>query len=340
VANIVLLVGVFLYVSQDNSQAMQTPILNAANPASTGAVPLDQLSSADIAVNIAQAAGMPEATAITNQADSADADLSIASVASTVVSEPQEVATAFKSRFDIQTYTVQNGDTVASIAAKFNVTSNSILWSNGLTGNTVAVGTKLQIPPMNGIVYSVKPGDTVASIAQKYDADQAQLVAVNDTEISGLQTGEQIVIPNGQQPNDTSAASLLGIGGGGGSLAASYAGFGECYYAGKTYSNYGYDCGYCTWWTAMRRAAAGDPVPSNLGEAYSWRYTAAAMGIPEGNKPQVGAVIWFPDDHVAYVESVGSDGSATISEMNHISWGVMDDRTFTASQADSYTYIY
>jgi surface antigen len=337
-ANLFLLVGVFLYVSQNNSQALQAPAGLQAAVTNTGAVPLDQLSSADIAVNIAKATGLPETTAVTNQADSANADLSIASVASTVVSEPQEVQTAFKSRFDIQEYTVQAGDTIASIAAKFNVTSNSVAWSNGLTGTTVATGTKLLIPPVNGIVYTVKQGDTIQSVAQKYSADQAQLVAVNDTEISGLQTGEDIVIPNGQQPQAQAAASFLGIGAG--SLTASYAGFGDCAYGGRTYSNYGYDCGFCTWWVAMKRATSGDAVPSNLGEAYSWRYTASAMGIPEGNKPQPGAVMWFPDDHVAYVESVGADGTVTTSEMNHLGWGIMDYRTFPASQAESYTYIY
>jgi surface antigen len=336
-ANLLVLAIVFIYVSDNNSQAMQSTATIEQAQGSTGAIPLDQLSAADIAVNIAEAANLPETTAVINQADSANADLSIASVASTIVSEPQEVATAFKSRFDIQTYTVQAGDTVSSIAAKFNVTSNSISWSNGLSGNTVAAGTKLLIPPVNGIVYNVKPGDTIQSLAQKYNASQALIVADNDAEISGIWTGEQIIIPNGQQPEVSSAADLLGIGG---SLSASYAGFGECSYAGKTYSNYGYDCGYCTWWTAMKRATSGDPVPSNLGEAYSWRYTAAAMGIPEGNKPEAGAVIWFPDDHVAYVESVAGDGSVTISEMNHVSWGVMDYRTFPASVADSYTYIY
>ncbi len=315
---------------------MKTPTVQSSS-ASVASTPLDQLSSADIAVNIAKATGLAETTAITNQADSANADQSIASVSSTVVSEPQVVATAFKSRFDIQPYVVQNGDTVSSIAQKFNVTSDSIRWSNGLSGDNVSAGTKLQIPPMNGIVYTVKQGDTVASLAQKYSADQAQLTEVNDIEISGLQTGEQILIPNGQQAAPvTTAASFLGIGS---SLSASYAGFGQCYYGGKTYSNYGYDCGYCTWWTAFRRAQNGEPVPSNLGEAYSWRYTAAAMGIPEGNKPQVGAVMWFTDDHVAFVESTDpTANTVTISEMNHLGWGIMDNRTL--SDADSYTYIY
>lgn len=338
--NVLLLVGVFVYVSGSNSQAMD----NVALPASPSAVtnPLDQLSAADIAVNIAETTRLPETTAVTNQADSVHAALAAAPVTSTVVAEPQEVATNFKSRFDIQSYTVKSGDTIANIASQFNVTSNSIIWSNGLSGNTVAAGTKLFIPPVNGIVYTVKSGDTPQSLAQKYSADQAQIVAFNDAEISGLQTGEQIVIPNGLQPAAQSTKTYGSFGTllGSGALSASYAGFGQCEYGGKVYSNYGYDCGFCTWWAAMKRATSGDPVPSNLGEAYSWLYSAAAMGIPEGTTPQPGAVIWFPDDHVAYVESVAADGTTTISEMNHLYWGVEDARTFSPAQAASYHYIY
>jgi N-acetylmuramoyl-L-alanine amidase len=339
-ANVLVLIAVFMYVSSSSqAQSLSTSLPNASSNTSND--PIDQLSAADIAVNIAQAADMPETTAVTNQADSVNSELSIAPVTNTIVSEPQEVATAFESRFDIQPYTVQPGDSVASIAAHFNVTSSSIEWSNGLSGSTVVPGTKLLIPPVNGIVYTVKQGDTAQSLAQKYSADQAQIVAFNDAELSGLQVGEQIVIPNGQPPAAPTYSAADLFSGIGGSLAASYAGFGQCEYGGKVYSNYGYDCGFCTWWAAMQRATHGDPVPSNLGEAYSWAANAAAIGIPEGNTPQPGAVITFGSgDHVAYVESVGSDGSATISEMNREGWDIVDTRTLPAIQADSYTYIY
>ena len=339
-ANVIVLLVVFIYVS-NNSQAMQnlniTPPKATASSNTDSSDPLDQLSAADIAVNIAQTANMPETTAVTNQADSVNTELSIAPTTNSIVSQPQTVATAFKSRFDIQTYVVKPGDTVASIAAAFNITSNSVDWSNGITGNTVVAGTKLLIPPVNGIVYTVKQGDTAQTLAQKYSADQAEITAFNDAEISGLQVGEQIIIPNGQPPAKPTFSEELTSG----SLSASYGGFGGCNYAGHSYSNFGYDCGFCTWWAAMQRATHGDPVPSNLGEAYSWAFNAARMGIPEGSTPQPGAVITFGSgDHVAYVVSVGADGSANISEMNRVGWGIMDYRTIPAPQAEDYTYIY
>ena len=310
-----------------------------ATTSTTQTDPLDQLSSADIAVNLAQMTSLPETQAVTNQAQSANADLAVASAVNTVIAKPQEVATTVKSRQDIQEYVVQPGDSVTSIAAKFNINTNSLLWSNGLTTNNVQPGLKLTIPPINGIVVTVKSGDTAASLAQKYQANQDQIVAFNDAEISGLKVGEQIVIPNGQL-----AATKSSYGGYSstvfGAASATYGGFGRCTYRGVSYSNYGYDCGFCTWWVAFQRAQHGAPVPSNLGDARTWKALAARYGLSEGNQPRVGAVMWFTDDHVAYVSDVASDGTVTITEMNHIGWGIENSRTFAASDAGNYTYIY
>ena len=45
--------------------------------------------------------------------------------------------------------------------------------------------------------------------------------------------------------------------------------------------------------------------------------------------------------HVAYVESVGSNGSVTVSEMNYGHGpGVVTTRTISASQAASYNFIH
>ena len=114
--------------------------------------------------------------------------------------KPQVVATALKSRADISSYTTVAGDTIASVAAKFSVTSNSIIWSNNISNTTLPAGLKLVIPPINGIVYTVKAGDTPQSLAATYSTNAAQIIAYNDAEITGLQTGEQIIIPNGQKP--------------------------------------------------------------------------------------------------------------------------------------------
>ena len=105
----------------------------------------------------------------------------------------------------------------------------------------------------------------------------------------------------------------------------------------------GYDYGYCTWWTAKRRADVGMPVPSNLGNASSWGYIARAAGLPTGNTPkQYAAVVTSTrgEGHVAFVESVNPDGSINISQMNTAGWAVRSTATISADQAAQYTYIY
>lgn len=294
--------------------------------------PLDQLSSADIAVTVSRMTNLAETTAVTNQADSADSSVATASSSNSVTSKPEVVATTFKSNKDIQSYSAQPGDTVGSIASKFSVTSDSIKWSNNLSSDAVSAGTKLVIPPVgySGIVYTVKAGDTLDSLATKYKADKNELTAANDAEINGLQVGEQIIIPNGQQPVVTysySSATNTGFAWGGSAI----------------YGSNGYDYGYCTWWAAQRRIQVGNALPSNLGNASSWPYLGRMAGLSEGSTPRQYAVVVTStrgEGHVGFVESVNDDGSFVMSEMNHLGWAVKDTQTISAAEASQYIYIY
>jgi surface antigen len=306
-ANVIVLGAVVAFVIGSNHDDHVTAVsaLSAGNAAS--ATPVDGLTSYDIAANVAHMASLPERTAIDNQAQSAKVAVAVSTSDTNVVAKPQIVATALKSRDDIKTYVVAAGDTVTGIAQKFGVTSDSIKWSNGLSSDTVALGTKLVIPPVNGIVYTVKSGDTVQSLASRYKANVDQIVAYNDAEISGITTGEQILIPNGQIQAVAAtygAARLLGAG----SFTAQYG------------SN-GYDYGYCTYYAAARSGA-----PSNWGNANTWAYYAALSGWTVSSSPRVGAIAQTSAGylgHVAIVEQVSADGSQIIySDMNGLAgWG-------------------
>lgn len=281
--------------------------------------PLDQLSSADIATNVARAAGLPEAVAVTNQADTEKAELTIVQSSAVLVAKPQVVATAFKSNQDIQIYITKAGDTVASIAAKFHVTSDSVRWSNNLNSASVAPNQKLYIPPVNGLVYTVRPGDTPTSLAIAYHASAAQIIAFNDAEIGGLKPGVRIVIPNAQQQTTAIASDVAASGGGSASGAAFPWG------GGPIYGYNGYDYGFCTWYVASRIA-----VPSNWGNASSWSYYAALSGWTVSSRPSVGAIAQTPyaaggQGHVAIVEAVSADGSQIkYSDMNGLAgWGAV-----------------
>lgn len=311
--NVLLLAGIATFVIRQQSSATDLSSALSESNANSNSItdPLDQLSSADIAENIARATALPETTAVSNQAQSVNAEMAITQTSSTVIAKPQIVASAFKSNKDIQIYYAQNGDTVASIASKFNVTSNSIMWSNSLESQTINAGQKLYIPPVNGIVYIVKSGDTPASLASKYNANEAQIIAYNDAEISGITPGELVIIPNGQvQATVYSAPS-------------SYDSSSFPWGTGPVYGFNGYDYGFCTWYVASQIS-----VPSNWGNASSWAYYATVSGWSVSSKPTVGAIAQTPyaaggEGHVAIVDAVSADGTQIkYRDMNGLAgWG-------------------
>lgn len=274
--------------------------------------PLDQLSSADIAQTVSQVNGLPETTAITNQAQSQAADLAIASTSNNVIAKPQVISSTLQSRADIKTYVTQQGDTVSGLAAKFGVTSDSIRWSNNLSAaDALSPGATLYVPPVNGIVYTVKPGDTAASLAVQFGANADQITAYNDAEINGLAVGERIIIPGATKNNSgATAASIAATGLGGGSFL---------WGTGPIYGYNGYDYGYCTWYVATQI-----PVPANWGNASTWAYYAAMSGWHVSTTPTIGAIAQKGggEGHVAIVTAVNPDGSVQVRDMNGIAgWG-------------------
>jgi len=327
-ANVLVLGAVVAFVagSSHGSHSVAPSVLADSSQAAN---PVDGVTSYDIAANVARMTDLPESTAIDNQAQSARVAVAVSTSDTNVVAKPQIVTTALKSRDDIKTYVVQAGDTASSIAQKFGVTADSIKWSNNLSSDTVSLGSKLLIPPVNGIVYTVKAGDTVQSLAAKYKANADQIVAYNDAEINGIHPGEQILIPNGQ----VRAAAPSRSSSGGRSILLAGSSF------TPTYGNNGYDYGYCTWYVASRIS-----VPSNWGNANTWAYYAAISGWTVSSAPRVGAIAQTSagyDGHVAIVEAVSADGSQIkYSDMNGIAgWGRVGYSDWvSASHFEHYIY--
>lgn len=312
----------FVVYSPQADSALNPRVSVLANNNSAVTSPLDQLSAASVAVNVAQASHLSEAVAVRNQADTVNADINIVPAGDGIVSKPQVVSAALKSRKDIQTYVVQAGDTVSSLAVKFGVSSDSIKWSNGLSSDSLNAGASLTIPPVNGFTYTVQKGDTPDSLATKYKTTADQIVAFNDAEISGLQPGELIVVPNGQKVI-ISAPLVV-----------------------SSFKYNGYDYGYCTYWVALRRIQVGKPLPIGLGDASRWKTNAIykygmADAVHVGNPQKYDAAItsFSGAGHVVFVEQVYSDGSILVSEMNHLGWGRTDTRVFSATDAAGLTYI-
>ncbi len=111
-------------------------------------------------------------------------------------------------RENILDYQVQDGDTISSIADKFGVSTNTILWQNKLTDvDSIKIGETLQILPVTGVAHTVQKGDTVESIAKKYGLPSSEALVefpfntfTND-ETFELAIGQTVIVPNGVKPS-------------------------------------------------------------------------------------------------------------------------------------------
>jgi N-acetylmuramoyl-L-alanine amidase len=329
-SNLLILGVIMFFVMQSPKPDTAAPLLSAVSSAESN--PLDEISSVDIAMTVAQLNNLPESTAVANQAQSQAAEMEMAVTDNNVVSKPQIVETTLKSSADIEDYAVQAGDTISSIAAKFGVTSDSIRWSNNLTGEAVAAGSTLVIPPVNGIVYTIAAGDTAESLAAKFNANKDKIIAYNDAEIKGLVVGQRVLIPDGTKTaapvrsNPSSAAT--------GRPASAFA-----WGTSAIYGYNGYDYGYCTWYVANRIS-----VPNNWGNANTWDNYAPSAGWRVAKTPVVGSIAQDNGGyygHVAVVDAVSADGSMIkYSDMNGIAgWGREGHSDWVAvSRFDNYIY--
>lgn len=99
-------------------------------------------------------------------------------------------------------YTVQSGDTISSIAAKFNISVATVLWVNNLSETSfIQPGYKMTILPTSGVEHIVASGETAESIAKKYNAKAEDILSFNRL-ISNrdLTIGMKIIVPGGEKP--------------------------------------------------------------------------------------------------------------------------------------------
>jgi murein DD-endopeptidase MepM/ murein hydrolase activator NlpD len=141
-------------------------------------------------------------------------ELPSASTVLSYASEDPEVTTQIsdKMRDKILSYTVQEGDTVSTIADKFGVSVDTILWQNSLNQSSkIKPGQTLEILPVSGVSHKVKKGDTVYSIAKKYDTEPQVIVdfpynSFSNDETFELAIGQIVIVPDGVMPNETPVA--------------------------------------------------------------------------------------------------------------------------------------
>ena len=171
-----------------------------------------------------------------------------------------------RSRVDVIDYTVQMGDSLFSIARRFGITPETLLWANyGVLRDNpdlLAPGKKLKIPPVNGVYYKWKKGDTFESVARKFHSTPEAIRDFEGNHIDPLnpkvEPGTWVMVPGGRRPFKQWVVPTIPRGKAGVSLG--YLGPGACPggYTGAVGS------GTFVWPTPLHRLVGNNYGPSHL----------------------------------------------------------------------------
>lgn len=110
----------------------------------------------------------------------------------------------------LQEYVVQPGDSLSSIAKRFNLNIDTIISFNNITDpRRIRVGQTYRIPNRDGLQYVTREGDTLESIAKKYDVGLTAILDGNSLETETLVPKTTLFIP-GARLNPTDLKLMLG----------------------------------------------------------------------------------------------------------------------------------
>jgi len=343
--------------SRDEQRAnISSTLLNVIND-NNFAVTTDQLSESFIVAETASIFNLPTANSIgENFVSIALRYETIGGAQDTdIIEKPVIIDTSSLAR-GIITYTVQPGDTLASIATRFNLTATQIRWSNNMRNEVISEGQTLFLPSVSGILYTVRADDTLESIAERYQSNASQIRTLNDLEITGLVAGQTIILPGGilpeterpeyvrPSPRPPVSSAVLTDSGVRHDMRELYS---SSYWRSIVNSARGDGnpsaAGQCTWFSWWWRANYGVPLPSGvIGNARDWVSRLRGSYVIN-HYPSYGAVVQTRTSgwgHVGIVTGVVEGEYIIIQEMNYLGpFRVNEARVYWAD-ATNWLYIH
>lgn len=90
---------------------------------------------------------------------------------------------------------VKSGDTLWSIARKYNLSVNELKSLNNLSSNVLSIGQRLIVGKESSNDYVVSAGDTLWAIARKFNVSVDEIKALNSLSSNNLSIGMTLKIP-------------------------------------------------------------------------------------------------------------------------------------------------
>jgi murein DD-endopeptidase MepM/ murein hydrolase activator NlpD len=124
------------------------------------------------------------------------AELTTTTVSTTSLSVTGAVVTVAGPR---EVHTVKSGDTLTSIARKFDMSVSDLADDNKLdTDKPLKLGAKIKGPATSSKAYVAQSGDTLAGISKRFNVSVKALAAENDLRATAsVKKGQKIVLPDG-----------------------------------------------------------------------------------------------------------------------------------------------
>lgn len=109
-------------------------------------------------------------------------------------------------RKDLIAYSVAEGDNLSTIAARFDIDVDTLIWANDKLEEDpdyLVVGQKLVVPPVSGVLHTVKVTDTLEIIAKQFKGDVRTMLELEYNNLSAASmpvSGTKIMVPGGEKP--------------------------------------------------------------------------------------------------------------------------------------------
>lgn len=116
------------------------------------------------------------------------------------VGQVLKIPTSDTGNVEGDTYVVQSGDSLWSIAKKFNISVDELKSYNNLSTNLLTIGQVLKIPSLstsdNYKLYTVVKGDSLWEISRRYNVNVQDIIDLNNLKSNVLSIGQVLKIPN------------------------------------------------------------------------------------------------------------------------------------------------